>query len=263
MKRRILLPLVLIVLIALAGGGFVAYQLNRAVPALAATRSLPTVTQLDGTPPNLPWPTKGAAAVGIMGMGPLAHSQDVRPRPIASVTKIMTAYQVLIDYPLLPGDRGPTVTITTADVANYQRELADGQSVVFVQQGEQLTEYQLLQALLLPSGNNIAEVLAAWDAGSVDAFVANMNARATELGMTSTHFADASGVSPQTVSNAPDLILLTQAALDDPVFADIVSQQEATIPVAGTVFNVDTALGQNGIVGVKTGSTPEAGGCFV
>src|SRR5579871_5721438 len=256
--RRLLLPLILLLILAAGSGGFAAYQLARPLPLVAPVRLLPESETLGGNPPQLPWPAQGSAAVGIMGMGPLAHSNDSRPHPIASITKIMTAYLTLLDHPLLPGDRGPAVTITSADVATYERELADGQSVVNVEAGETLDEYQLLQALLLPSGNNIADLLAVWDAGSIEGFAAKMNAKATELGMTSTHFVDASGVSPQTVSTAPDLILLAQTAMEDPVFADIVTQSQATLPVAGTVYNVDTALGRAGIVGIKTGSTPEA-----
>jgi D-alanyl-D-alanine carboxypeptidase (penicillin-binding protein 5/6) len=106
-------------------------------------------------------------------------------------------------------------------------------------------------------------MLAKWDGGTRDAFVAKMNAKAKELGMNSTRFADASGYSPQTVSTPSDLILLGQAAMRDPIFAEVVSQREATLPVAGRVFNVNTSLGIEGNVGIKTGSTPEAGSCLL
>ncbi len=185
------------------------------------------------------------------------------PRPIASIAKVMTAYLVLTDHPLAPREPGPTVGVTAEDVRIFEADLADGQSVVPVVAGEQLTEYQLLQALLLPSGNNIADLLAKWDAGSREAFVAKMNAKAGEMGMSSTRFADASGYSPQTVSTATDLIILGQAAMREPVFAEIVAQQEAAIPVAERIFNVNTDLGRGGNIGIKTGSTPEAGACFM
>jgi D-alanyl-D-alanine carboxypeptidase (penicillin-binding protein 5/6) len=90
-----------------------------------------------------------------------------------------------------------------------------------------------------------------------------MNARAADLGMASTHFEDPSGVSPKTVSTPSDLILLGRAATRDPVFSEIVAQREATVPVAGRVFNVNTSLGVEGNVGIKTGSTPEAGSCLL
>ena len=155
------------------------------------------------------------------------------------------------------------VPVTGADAATYVAEKNQGQSVFPVAAGEQLSEYQALQALLVPSGNNIAELLAAWDAGSSGAFVDKMNARAGALHLTQTHFVDASGLSPQSVGSPEDLMALAQAALRDPVFAEIVAQPEATLPIAGRVFNVDGLVGQDGIIGVKTGSSGAAGACFV
>ena len=128
--------------------------------------------------------------------------------------------------------------------------------------GEQLTERQALQALLLPSANNIAAVLARWDAGSVDRFVARMNATARSLGMTHTSYTDPSGYDDATVSTAADQVRVVDRAMRLPVFASIVATPSATLPVAGTVHNTNTLLGHNGFVGVKTGSTAAAGGCF-
>src|SRR5207249_7040999 len=128
--------------------------------------------------------------------------------------------------------------------------------------GEQLTERQALQALLLPSANNIAAVLARWDAGSADRFVARMNATARSLGMSHTRYTDASGYDDATVSTAADQVRIVDRALRLPVFASIVATPSAWLPVAGTVHNTDTLLGHNGFVGVKTGSTAAAGGCF-
>ena len=128
--------------------------------------------------------------------------------------------------------------------------------------GEQLTERQALQALLLPSANNIAAVLARWDAGSADRFVARMNATARSLGMTHTRYTDPSGYDDATVSTAADQVRIVDRAMRLPVFASIVATPSATLPVAGTVHNTNTLLGHNGFVGVKTGSTAAAGGCF-
>ena len=128
--------------------------------------------------------------------------------------------------------------------------------------GEQLTELQALQALLLPSANNIAAVLARWDAGSVDRFVARMNAAARSLGMTHTRYTDPSGYDDATVSTAADQVRIVDRAMRLPVFASIVATPSATLPVAGTVRNTDTLLGYDGFVGVKTGSDDAAGGCF-
>jgi D-alanyl-D-alanine carboxypeptidase (penicillin-binding protein 5/6) len=133
---------------------------------------------------------------------------------------------------------------------------------VSVAAGEQLTELQALQALLLPSANNVAAVLARWDAGSVDRFVARMNATARSLGLAHTRYTDPSGYDDATVSTAADQVRIVDRAMRLPLFASIVATSSATLPVAGTVHNTNTLLGHDGFVGVKTGSTAAAGGCF-
>jgi D-alanyl-D-alanine carboxypeptidase (penicillin-binding protein 5/6) len=169
----------------------------------------------------------------------------------------------MADHPLAAGQDGDIVTVTADDVANYQREKAGGQSVVAVQAGETLTERQLLEGMLIPSGNNLADLVARWDAGSADAFIAKMNVRATGLGMKQSHFADPSGFSEQTVSNPSDLILLGESLMANPVLAEIVALPQVDLPLAGISYNVDYALGKQGIVGIKTGSAPKAGACFL
>jgi D-alanyl-D-alanine carboxypeptidase (penicillin-binding protein 5/6) len=182
---------------------------------------------------------------------------------MASVAKVVTALVVVAHHPLATLDEGSPVTVTPEDLANYQRESTEGQSVVAVKLGETLTERQLLEGLLIPSGNNFADILARWDAGSAAAFVAEMNSRAAALGMKQSHFADASGFSDQTVGTPSDLILAGEALMTDPVLAQIVGQGQVDLPVAGTTFNVDYALGVQGIIGIKTGSASKAGACFL
>jgi D-alanyl-D-alanine carboxypeptidase (penicillin-binding protein 5/6) len=238
------------------------FQYFRPLPAIAATSALAPTERL-GTAPALPWPVHGQAALVIDGYGDVGSSGDNSPAPMASTAKIMTALIVLEDHPLGLNEPGPVLTVSRADVANYFAERNQGESVLPVTVGEQLTEYQLLQGLLLPSASNFADMLSAWDAGSVPAFVAKMNARAGSLGMTATRYADVSGFSPSSVSVPADLIRLARVAMRLPVFAQIVAQPQATLPVAGVIHNLDTLLGQGGIVGIKTGHTDQAGGCFV
>lgn len=209
------------------------------------------------------FPDQGESAVGTENLGVIASSADQTAVPIASLTKMMTAYLVLKAHPLQLGEDGPSLTMNAQDVADYQNDLNNGDSVLKVTQGESLTERQLLQGLMLPSGDNIASTLGRWISGTDAAFVAKMNETAKSLGMTQTHYADASGVSPETSSNAVDQIKIAQAAMQIPAFREIVAMPQATLPVAGTVYNVDWMLGKHGVVGIKTGSTSVAGGCFV
>jgi D-alanyl-D-alanine carboxypeptidase (penicillin-binding protein 5/6) len=239
-----------------------AFQYFRPLPVTAAVSVVPA-TELVGTAPALPWPAQGEAALLVDSLGEVGSSGGRSPAPMASTAKMMTALIVLEDHPLGLNEPGPTITVTRADVNTFYAQRSQGESVLPVVAGEQLTEYQLLQGLLLPSASNFAELLATWDLGTVPAFIARMNARAAALGMSATRYADVSGFSPLSVSIPSDLIKLGQTAMLQPAFAQIVAQSQASLPVAGVVHNLDTLLGQGGVVGIKTGHTDQAGGCFV
>lgn len=251
------LGVLLVIAVLLAG-----VQMLRGVPA-------PTVSyqssqaSVPGPAPKLPWPLQGQAAVSVEGIGPMGTYGGNTPVPIGSVAKIMTALLVLEKHPLSLNQQGPTLTLTSADVQAYQAEQAVQQSVVPVAAGEQLTEYQLLEGLLVRSGNNLAQILARWVGGSQANFVKIMNARAKALGLSHTTYADASGLSSSTVSTAQDQLKLAALAMQNPVFAQIVAEPQVTLPVAGTVYNYNGMVGHFGVIGIKTGSTLAAGGCFV
>jgi D-alanyl-D-alanine carboxypeptidase (penicillin-binding protein 5/6) len=251
------------VLVAVLVGAGGTWNFLRPIPAVAGTISGPAQYAIAGTAPSLPWPAVGTAAVGVAGLGLIAASNDSSPAPMASVAKVMTALVLLTDKPLVKSELGPVLTITEQDVATYLADKAEQQSVVAVAVGERLNEFETLQALLVPSGNNIAETLARWDAGSVPAFVVKMNERAAALHLKRTTFADPAGVSTQTVSTASDLVVLGMAAMQQPALAEVVGFAQTTIPVAGTVYNVNAALGRSGIIGIKTGSGLNSGATFL
>ncbi|GAB3694473.1 hypothetical protein GCM10028814_34720 [Angustibacter aerolatus] len=211
------------------------------------------------------WPTSGQAAVAVTAGGrtALATHADGRPAPVASMAKVMTAYVVLQEAPLAAGADGFTMTITPEQVHETSVRRRRGESVVRVVAGEQLTERQALQALLLPSANNVATALAEHVAGSRERFVQQMNEQAVALGMTSTRYTDPSGYETSTVSTARDQLLLAMAAMQVPALAEVVGQRSAVLPVAGRVENTDRLLGHDGFVGIKTGSMRAAGGCFM
>ena len=212
--------------------------------------------------PSDVWPDAGQAAFVETGQSQVHAGPDQHPAPIASVAKVMTAYVVLRDHPLPAGEDGPTLTLTDDDVADTDLRRGRGESVVSIAAGEELTERQALLALLLPSANNIAAVLARWDAGSVAGFVDRMNATARSLGMTRTRYTDPSGFDDATVSTAADQVRIVLAAMRLPAFASIVATPSAWLPVAGVVHTTNGLLGHDGFVGVKTGSDDAAGGCF-
>jgi serine-type D-Ala-D-Ala carboxypeptidase (penicillin-binding protein 5/6) len=213
---------------------------------------------------HLPFPSYGQAAIALEGAGLLGTSGNVStPHPTASVAKVMDAYQVLTDHPLGVNDSGPIITVLASEAKAYQAARNSGQTLVPVYAGERISERNALEAMLLPSANDMARILARWDAGSISAFVAKENRMAAKLGMTHTHFSDPAGVDSHTVSTAPDLVKLDQAAMAVPTFARVVSETSAKVPAAGVVHNSNRLLGQGGVIGTKTGWTSPAGGCLM
>lgn len=250
-----------ILVLVLIGGGYSFWALNKPLPLLQPVNILPTLPAEQVNP--ITWPGNTQAAVGATGYGVLATNGEQKPVPTASVAKVLAALAVLQKRPLKPGEQGPTFTVGDQDINFYYQYVAAEGSVVAVNSGEEISEYQALQAMLLPSANNIAKSLVTWVFGSEQNYVTYANAYAKKLGCKQTNITDASGFSPSTVSTASDLVLVGEAALQNPVLAQIVSQTDADIPVAGTVHNVNELLGQNGINGIKTGNTDQAGGVFL
>jgi D-alanyl-D-alanine carboxypeptidase (penicillin-binding protein 5/6) len=249
--------------VALIGVAGVGVQLFRGTPTLGLTAQLASSLSVPGTVAAVPWPGQGEATLGIQGVGTIGSVGGDRPLPIASITKVMTAYVVLHDHPLALGADGPSIALTPTDLANYQRGSSQLESELRIALPESLSEYQALQGLLIPSANDIALTLANWDAGSVPAFVAKMNADAAAMGLHQTHFVDPVGIDPNSVSTTSDLVVMGEQAMANPVFSQIVAQPQADLPVVGLVHNFDALVGHQGIIGIKTGSTLQAGGCFL
>jgi serine-type D-Ala-D-Ala carboxypeptidase (penicillin-binding protein 5/6) len=259
-QRRVRRSFALLVLACfMAGYGYISYQLP--LPAAAVTIEAPNSDL--STQTSIIWPGYGQAALGNPDYGILETNGMQQAAPTASVAKVMTALAVLRRKPIVKGEPTPRITIDEVDVGSYKYYQTNDGSATKVELGQEITEYQALQSVLLASSNNMSETLVRWAFGSLDAYVAYANDLANSLGMKSSFFADASGFSPRTVSTASDLVLLGLAALDQPIIMEIVAQTSAVIPVAGEIKNTNRVLGQSGIIGMKTGNTDEAGGCFM
>ncbi len=172
------------------------------------------------------WPSVGQEAY-VLANGRVAASPDEQPVPIASVAKVMTAFVVLGRYPLRAGASGPRFVVDQGDVVDTATRLREGQSVVAVRAGEQLTERDALMAILLPSANNVAALVARQVSGSVASFVAEMNRTAHALGMSHTTYTDPSGYDDRTVSTALDQLRLARVVARDPTL-------RAMMPPGGT-----------------------------
>jgi D-alanyl-D-alanine carboxypeptidase (penicillin-binding protein 5/6) len=187
-----------------------------------------------------------------------AHKPNER-RPIASLTKIMTAM-------LVTERTEPTDVVTVSDEAASGRPA--GISSLGLVPGERIRVNELLYALLLQSANDAAVALAEHVSGSVDAFVDDMNTRTERLGLSNTMFASPNGLDDDGYSSASDLVRLTRAAYRSRGFASVVATRFHTV----TSLDEPPRIVQNrnvllwlypGAIGVKTGFTSAAGFCVV
>ena len=210
---------------------------------------------------SLPWPGDGETALWAEDIGSLGTCGDQTPVPIASVAKVMTAYVILKDHPLIDEDPGPSVLVDQqAEAESFNRD----ESSAPVRAGQRLSERSLLELMLVPSANNVARLLARWDAGSQAAFVAKMNAASAALGMKNTTYTDPSGYDSATRSTAVDQLRLARVALTDPTLLAMTAEPFAQVPNDATVLsNTDALLGSDGVVGGKTGSSTPAGGALM
>ncbi len=202
--------------------------------------------------PGLPDVTMKAGAL-VTGDGRVLWArQPDQKRAMASITKIMTAV-VALEHSALED----TVTIPSASVRV-------GESTAFLRAGEQLTMNEVLQALLVKSGNDAAVAITQHVAGGDEAFVKLMNQKAAELGLKNTHFANAHGLDePGHYTTASDLATLSRYAMSKPAFRQIVGLKRVTIGKgkrAETLESTDLLIGNYaGAIGIKTGFTNDAG----
>ena len=204
-------------------------------------------------------PPRAGLVVNLDSAEVLWRRNPLRRRPIASLTKMMTA--LVVAELLSPHDRA---RITPA-VLRYT-----GSGVGLLPKGKRVSVETLLHGLMLPSGNDAARALAFRAAGSISGFVHKMNLRAAELGLGCTRFAGVEGLSARNRSCAVDLVALAKHVLETPRLARIVRKRRAIIPfpIKGGrlhLYNNNPLLrrGYPGIIGIKTGYTSEAGRCLV
>ncbi|GAA2178269.1 hypothetical protein GCM10009847_07720 [Leucobacter tardus] len=197
-------------------------------------------------------------AVGFLH-GESVWASDGAPIGIASLTKLVTALVGLERRPLQTGESGPTYTVTAADDAVRERVLAENGVVADAPAGLELTERQMLELVLMPSANNYAILYAEWVFGSEAAFADAASAWAEREGLESLRVIEPTGLSPENTATAADLVRLGSLALEHPVIAEIVHQSWVDIPGIGPIENSNPILGEEGVIGVKTGTSTFAG----
>ncbi|MEW2076371.1 D-alanyl-D-alanine carboxypeptidase [Streptomyces sp. NPDC013433] len=255
--RRVKIWAPLLVLLAIV---FAIVQVVRPLPTPTLALTAEDTHTFDGDQVKLPWPDEGQGWMSGDGIGAMDHFGEQKPVAIGSVAKTMTAYIILREHPLKPGEEGPKIEIDAKaeKEGGYDK---DGESTLnTVKAGDFLTEKQALSAVMVPSANNIARLLARWDAGSEEAFVKKMNDTAKELGMTNTTYTDPSGLKETTVSTAEDQTKLGIAAMRIPAMVAITSAASWTDPTGKYWTNYNELPYTMGAIGIKTGSTTKAGG---
>ena len=233
-------------------------------PLPSATLRMELPKEIAASTPALDWPVAGTAAVSAAGYDFLAVDGDANKLvSTASIAKVITALCVLEKKPLKIGEKGPVVAMTQADVDRFEIEASRDGTAFAVASGDALSEYDMLQTVLLPSANNTSDSLAIWAFGSLPAYrtyaadyLVRHNLMQTTIG------ADASGYDPATKSSLHDLVQLAKLALREPVIMEIVGQPRAI--VNGTeVVNHNSLAGNGFITGLKTGRNNENSGSLL
>lgn len=255
-RLKIWTPLVILLLVV-----FAIAQAVRPLPATALTLTAKDSYTFEGGKTQLPWPGEGQGWIDADGVGTMGSFGKQTPVAIGSVAKTMTSYIILKDHPMKAGEEGPEIEIdATAEKEGGYDVSGDESTLNTVKAGDRLTEKQALSAVLIPSANNIARLLARWDAGSEAAFVEKMNATAKELGMTNTTYTDPSGLKETTVSTAEDQVKLGRAFVKVPALVAISSAASWDDPSGKNWPNYNVLPYKMGAIGIKTGSTTAAGG---
>lgn len=273
MLRRIfatiLLLLAMVLLIAVGGLLSITPVGARMLSVFGTPTPTPKpILTVEGTPPTIG--AKSAYMLDADTGHVLVNINGQQRLPMASTTKIMTALVTL-----QTADLNQVVTIKQDAIDEVKKNQGSSAQLVV---GDKIRLLDLLYALMLPSGDDAAIAIADAVAGSPAQFVNTMNEYAQRLHLTQTHYINPDGLTymtargkpdPNHYTTASDLVQLTRAAMNIPLFSQIVALQEYKLPPttnhhAYDWITTDTLLSSYpGATGIKTGFTPEAGYCLV
>ena len=246
-------------------GGYVAWALNAPLPQPEVAWQTPDVP----TPPaaTIALPVEGSAAISVAGAdeylgaeasGIWMTSGSPDPRPIASISKLITALVILDAKPLASADDpGPTIAFGEADRDLFDKYYVLGATVAEMPRGTSLSLHDALATMLIPSASNYAEAVSTWAFGSQSGFMNAARRWLAANGLTGTTFVEPTGISPRNTSTPSDMIAIGKLAAANPVIAQIAATPSVTLPGPGALTNTNGLLGSSGITGLKTGTLGE------
>lgn len=254
-RRRVLRRATVVPVVTVAGAAALyaastlLWPLNAVAPVVTET----SVADVASSASMIVWPEEGSAAVGIEGFDTVAASSgDVSP--IASVTKLVTMLMVLEQSPLAPGEQGPSFEFSWDDYYTYWEFVYRDESALEVPVDGSLTQYQVMQGVLIGSAGNYAERLARTYWPDDESFAAAAADWLQRVGLTGVEIVEPTGIDEGNRADAASLIALSELAMADPVIAEIVRMPAVELPGAGYVENTNVLLADPQVVGVKTGS---------
>ena len=261
-RRGLLIGGIVTVVVLGLTGGYVGWASSAPIGAATSTTELPEVTP--PTAASIAMSPEGASAISVAGgeeylppeaSGTWATAGGDDVRPIASISKLITALVILSKKPLASADDpGPNITFSKADHALYDKYYVLGATIAPMPTGITMTEHQALEAMLIPSASNYAEAMALWAFGSNGAFVSATKAWLAANGLTHTTIVEPTGIDRRNTSNVTDMMLLARLAVANPAIVQIVARPALSVPGIDAMSNTNTLLGSNGITGLKTGT---------
>jgi D-alanyl-D-alanine carboxypeptidase (penicillin-binding protein 5/6) len=266
-RRRLTAGLIITFVILASTGGYTAYALTAPIGNAALEAEAPDVVIPPAAPISLP--VDGIYAISIAGgddyLGPdasgiWAESGDNSPRPMASISKLITALVILNAKPLADTtDAGPTITFSRADHALYDKYYVLDATIAEMPTGSSMSERDALETMLVVSASNYAEAVSTWAYGSQSAFLRATKDWLAANGLTGTTMVEPTGLDPRNTSTPTDLIALGKIAMANPVIAEIVGLKTLEVPNIPSRYSTNELLGVAGVTGIKTGTLEATG----
>lgn len=258
-NRSFARPILAVVLVGLIIGAFAFRSPDSPIEPVPQVEAASVVvpSKYDLTSVAMPPTGQGAIAVSEKSMN--IHASGDQVWPMASVTKVITALAILKKAPLELGQPGESFVLNQKDEQYYWDYAAKLGTLTPVTAGYEMTQYEILQTMLLASSNNMTDSLVDRYFATHDEFTAYANDMLRSYGLAHTKLADATGYSPDSVSTPTEMIKIGQIALANPVIAEIVRQPNASPRVAGWIPNYNALINQPGVTGIKPGLTDQSG----